>query len=175
MTVVTWTRMVAVEGECQWPGCILETVEVGNENTNIAGLNTQAGGACTVARAISWKSQCPWRRGLVTLLCGYWYGYDRCLKRPRSHIHAECAQPSGLEKTRPSPPTPLTSSLPPDRPGHPISPLSPSTHSPDCASRWPHRSASWPRRPWLSPAAHAPCSCTWPVVRDEEERRQVRA
>lgn len=86
MTVVTWTRMVAVEGECQWPGCILETVEVGNENTNIAGLNTQAGGACTVARAISWKSQCPWRRGLVTLLCGYWYGYDRCLKRPRSHI-----------------------------------------------------------------------------------------
>lgn len=37
-------------------------------------------------------------------------------------------------------------------------------HLPHCVWRWPHRYASWTKRPWLSLEAHAPCSYTWPNV-----------
>lgn len=64
----------------------------------------------------------------------------------------------------------------PDALGAPSLPRSPSTHLPDCAWQWPRRSVAWHRRPWLSPAASAPCSCTWPNGRNEREaRRQVRS
>lgn len=102
----------------------------------------------------------------------------RCLKMPRrhnQHPRARLCSPAGLVKADPiaaamararaRPPAPL----PHGSPGVPICTLSPSVHSPDCAWRWPHRSAASPRRPWLSPAAHVPCSCTWPAKRDQKE------
>ena len=100
----------------------------------------------------------------------------RCLKMPWSHNQhprARLCPPAGLLKADPvaaamaraSPPAPL----PHGSPSVPICTLSPSAHSPDCAWRWPRKSAALPRRPWLSPAEHAPCSCTWPAKRDQKE------
>ena len=106
-----------------------------------------------------------------------------CLKRPRSHnrrprarlceaIRAGEGRPCGQQHGQGQP----TCTSPPRNPGCPHRPVQPQRHSPDCAWRWPRRSAAWPRRPWLSPAARVPCSCTWPAVRGEKEaRRQVRA
>ena len=74
-----------------------------------------------------------------------------------------------IPTARVGPPSPLPS---PHIPGVPSLPTQP-VHSPDYAWRWPHRSAAQPRRPWLSPAAHAPCSCTWPAR--DTRRRHIRA